>query len=121
MSQQSEPPMVGTGLAGSYVNLSGASFFGGARERPPSPRSELAEPPECKKYWVDLACGGGQSDSWWYLFSPMTKTCTGLLASANSFCTPLKRESYQASRTSVEGNLIASSPNSTSPMRRPNP
>ena len=40
----SEPPMLGTGFAGSKVNLSADSFFGAVVERVPSPRMEFAEP-----------------------------------------------------------------------------
>src|SRR5215831_6567687 len=94
-SQHRGPPKVGTGLAGLYRYSSGGSDFAAEVEREPFPRSELALPLECKKYFVGCACGGGQSSYWRYSLAPITNSLTGLSVE-NSLWMSLKRKSYQS-------------------------
>src|ERR1700739_82465 len=99
-SQHRGPPKVGTGLAGLYKYASTGSDFGGDVEREPSPRSESALPPECRKYFVAWTSAGGQSSSWRYSLAPITNTLTGLSVE-NWLRTSLKRKSYQSRITAV--------------------
>src|SRR5882762_8658518 len=71
------PPSVGTGSAGSYENRSGGSPPGGSIDNVPSPYSELARPPLCRKKRVNCVRASGHSCSNRQRFSPITNSLIG--------------------------------------------